>query len=70
MAIVGDHHQAPPVVREPSFEEGDGVEIEVVGRLVEHQQVVLGGEQAGERRTFGLPAGQPGRVGIEHVAHP
>ena len=38
-AVVGDQQQRAAVVAQPLFEPDDGVEIEVVGRLVEQQQI-------------------------------
>jgi len=40
----------------------DGRQIEVIGRLVEQQDVGRGREHAGDGRAAGLAAGQPHRV--------
>jgi hypothetical protein len=41
----------------------DRLDVEVVGRLVEQQQVAFGGEQAGQGDPAALTAGQPRRLG-------
>ena len=41
-AIVGDEHDRAAIVGEEALEPGDGVDVEVVGRLVEQQHVGLG----------------------------
>lgn len=69
VAVVGDHDEAA-VVGEPSLEERDRAEIEVVRRFVEDEQIVLGCEQSGEGGALRLTAGQAACVGVEHVAHP
>ena len=55
-AVVGDHDRG--LLREQAFEDQDAVQVEVVGRLVEEQQVRLPGEGPGERRALCLTAGQ------------
>ena len=39
VAVVGDQHQSAGITLEPLFQPEDGVQVEVVGRLVEQQQV-------------------------------
>ena len=58
VAIVGDQHQAASEGGEPFLEELDGVEIEMVGRLVEDQHLVLADQQPGQCGSLGLPARQ------------
>ena len=53
--------QPAPVGGQPLLQPGDGVDVEVVGRLVEQQQVGLAGEEPGQRHPFGLAARQGGR---------
>ena len=42
-----------------AFELFDGGDVEVVGRLVEQQQIGLAGQCGGQRRPFALTTGQP-----------
>ena len=58
VAVVGDQHQAAAEGGEPLLEELDGVEVEVVGRLVEDQHLVLADQQPGQRNALGLAARQ------------
>ena len=58
VAIVGDQHQPAAVGGQPLLEELDGIEIEVVGRLVEDQHLVLADQQTGQRGALGLATGQ------------
>ena len=44
---------------------GDGLDVEVVRRLVEHQQVVVAEQQLGQRDAATLPAGEGGELGVE-----
>ena len=37
MAIVGHEHKAPGIAGKPFFEPANGIEVEVVGRLIENQ---------------------------------
>ena len=52
--VVGDEHERRPCGRQPGLEPLDRFEVEVVGRLVEHDQVVLADERLGERHPLGL----------------
>jgi hypothetical protein len=70
VAVVADQHQAAAVRRQALLEPGDGVDVEVVGRLIEHEQVALGHEGLGQRDSLGLPARQLARVGLHQWRHP
>ncbi len=48
IAVVGDHQDGPRVVEQVTLEPEQREQVEVVGRLVEHQQVGLHDEQLGE----------------------
>ena len=76
VAIVGHQHEPATVHREALLEPGDGVDVEVVRRLVEDQQHVIAGltrwshldEGAGEGDPLGLPARQRGGRFVEAAA--
>ena len=50
------------------FQNQDAIDIEVVGRLIEQQQVGLLREGEGERRALALAAGHGCRIGIRDRA--
>ena len=62
---MGDHRDAAPVAGDERLEPVEPVEVEVVGRFVEQQDVEAGEEDRGERRLGHLPAGQSHRGGLE-----
>src|SRR5882724_9925680 len=55
-AIVADHHGAAGEGEEGLFERPQGVDVQVVGRLVEEQEVAAGLEGAGEVDAVPLAA--------------
>ena len=57
-AVVGDHHQRRWPVREVLGQPGDGLDVEVVGRLVQYDEVVLAEQQRRERAAAALTSGQ------------
>src|SRR5262249_29223918 len=67
-AVVGDDEQAPgvggPAACQVRGEPGDRLDIQVVGRLVQHQDVVVAGEQPGKGDAAALPAGEPAQPGV------
>ena len=64
IAVVGDRHDRPRVLLEEAFEPVDRFGVEVVGRLVEQQQVGVAEEESGECDAALLPAGQLRDVGV------
>ena len=64
IAVVGDRHDRPRVFLEEALEPVDRLGVEVVGRLVEQQQVGVAEEEPGERHAALLPAGQLRDVGV------
>ena len=78
-AVVGDHDQRLPAGPEVLGQPGDALDVEVVGRLVQHQQVGAGDQGRGQRDPAALAAGQPLDRGVqadpgqpepaEHLAH-
>ena len=47
---MADHHEGALVAGEPVFQPFDGGQIEVVGRLVQQQQIGLAGQRPGRSR--------------------
>ena len=64
VAVVGDRDDRARVLLEEALEPVDRLGIEVVGRLVEQQQVGVAEEQPGERHATLLAAGQRRDVGV------
>ena len=58
VAIMADDDQSAPIGGQPVLEPGNPLEIEVVGRLVEDQQLAWGGQRGGQRHALGLTSGQ------------
>ena len=58
---MGDGHDRARVVLEGALEPGHRLGVEVVGRLVEEQEVGLGQQQAAQGHPAALAAGQGGR---------
>jgi hypothetical protein len=61
---VGDGHDRARVLLEVSLEPGDGLGVEVIGRLVEQQQVGFLEQHAAQRDAAALAAGKGGHVGV------
>ena len=64
VAIVGDRDDRALVLGEVALEPVDGLGVEVVGRLVEQQQVGRGQQQAAQRDAAALAAGELRDVGV------
>ena len=62
--VVAYQGERGAAVLERLFEPFDGDDVEMVGRLVEQQDVRLGREHARERRAARLAAGKLGRIGL------
>lgn len=58
--VVGDGHHRPRIFRQEAFEPGDRPDIEVVGRLVQEQELRLGHQHPGQQH----PAAPPAREGV------
>jgi len=56
-AVVADHREGEPARREQPLEPQDALQVEVGGRLVEHQQRRLAGQGAGDRQSLAPAAG-------------
>ncbi len=56
--VMADDHQSGAALAKILFQPLDGGQIEMVGWLVEQQNVGIGGERAGERSAAGFAAGQ------------
>ncbi len=64
-AVVGDEEHRAGVIGQQRLEPGDGLDVEMIGRLVEQQQVGLGHQRARQQRAAAPPARQrvDGRIG-------
>ena len=51
-AVVGDGDDAAVEVDQQLFEPGNGIEVQMVGRLVEQQHVGLGHQRLGQSHAF------------------
>ena len=67
-AVVADQHDAGAGGGEFLLQPLDGGEVEVVGRLVQQQEVGRGGHGAGEGGAAGLAAGEMRRVFVPREA--
>jgi hypothetical protein len=64
-AVVRDDHGAAGALRDEALQPCQAVEVEVVGRLVEQQDVEAGEQDRGERRARGLATGERHRLQVE-----
>ena len=58
IAVMGNDHDAFFVGNQETFQPRQRFDIQVVGRLVQHQNVRLAGELNGKRQTGFLPAAE------------
>ena len=58
IAVVGDHEHSAPVVHEVGFQPPDAVHIQVIGGLVEHDQIGLLHQELSERDPRLLSTGE------------
>ena len=58
IAIVGDQDQRPCVTLKPFFEPDDGIEVEVVSRFIEQQQIGAANQRLGEVKAHTPAAGK------------
>ena len=68
VAVVGDHDQRAGPAVEEVLEHGQGLDVEVVGRLVEQQHVGLGQQQPQQLEPPPLAAGQVADRAVQPVA--
>ncbi len=64
VAVVGDDQDGARVIAQMAFQPVHAFGIEMVGRLVEQQQVGLVEQQPAQRDAAALAAGQLGDVGV------
>ncbi len=64
-AVVGDADEGGAARLEVAGEPGDALDVEVVGGLVEDQEVLVGDEQLGEGDASALAAGERADDGVE-----
>ena len=70
LAIVRDDDERAAVRAEEPLQPREPVEVEVVGRLVEQEEIEAGEEDRRERDACRLAARQPGRLAVEVDAEP
>jgi hypothetical protein len=58
LAVVRDHHQHAGILQQPLFQPQHGVEVEVIGRLVEQQQVARHHQRARQIQAHAPAAGE------------
>ncbi len=68
VAVVGDHDHGARIVAQMMLEPGDALGVEMVGRLVEQEDVRLGEQQLAERHAPLLAARQLRDIGIARRA--
>ena len=64
-AVVGDDHRAAGALGDEPLQPRQAVEVEVVGRLVEQQDVEAREQDRGQRRARGLAAGERRGLQVE-----
>ncbi len=73
-AVMGDEQHRLDVLGEKLLQPEDGVDVEVVGRLVQNQDIRGGNQGAGQQHPALGPAGKRGELGlgiqIQPVQHP
>ena len=65
-AVMAHHHERPGIAPEMGFQPCGRLEVEMVGRLVEQQQVGLDEEPGGERDPHAPTAGEAGERRLLH----
>ncbi len=66
--VVGDRHDGAGVLRQVLLQPGDALRVQVVGGLVEQQQVGRLQQQLAERDPAALTTGELGHVGVRRRA--
>ena len=64
IAVMGDDQNGAGIIAQMPLEPGDGLGVEMVGRLVEQEQVGLIEQQLAERDAAALAAGELRHIGI------
>ena len=67
VAVVRNHHQRAAILRQPPFQQGDGLRVDVVGRFIQHQQIDRADQRRRQRDALFLPAGERAHVRVEIV---
>ena len=65
LAVVGDHEDRAGIIFQIILKPEEGLEVEVVGRFVENEEVGFLGEQAGEVRAHDPAAAEFGGAAVE-----
>ena len=67
VAIMGDDHEPAREVLEFVLQPLDRIDVEMVGRLVEHEQVGIGDQRPGQRDPLLLPARELVHRPVDHL---
>ncbi len=70
VAVMGDHHEPTSKAGQAILQPGDGVDVEVVGGLVQDQEVDLVHQHPGQGHPLGLTPRKRGHVGFDQPPHP
>ncbi len=70
VAVVGDEHEATGVGGQPVLQPRHPAQVEVVGGLVQDEQVARVGQDPGQRHPLGLAARQTRHVAVDGRRHP
>ena len=65
VTVVGHEDHTAAARDQAPLEPRHRAQVEMVGRLVEYQELGWVGQRPGQRHPFGLPSGQGGHVGVE-----
>ena len=69
MTVVADEHHPAGETGQPRLQPGDRGQVEMVGGLVEDQQLRRVGQDPGQRHPLGLPAGEVRDTTVDQTAH-
>ena len=66
IAVVADNEKGPAIIDQIVFQPGDGLNIQVVGRLVQYQEIWFFQEHLGQSETGILPTRQLFNLHLPH----
>ena len=65
IAVMRDHHQRAAVFRQSAFQQGNGLRVDMVGRLVQQQQIDRTDQRRRQRNAFLLSARKRAHVRVK-----